>query len=83
MAKQRVNDWLVMVLVLSCGSACQREGPTEKAGGQPPAAAGVIEQTAQQAVDHIKGPMDKARAVEETIEKAAERRGEPLQGAIP
>ena len=43
----------------------------------------MIEQAVQQTVEGIKGPMDKARGPEGTLEKASERTAEQVQGATP
>ena len=43
----------------------------------------MIDQAVQQTVEGIKGPMDKARGVEDTLEKASERTAEQVQGATP
>ncbi|HEV8328360.1 MAG TPA: hypothetical protein VGQ08_12835 [Nitrospiraceae bacterium] len=52
-------------------SACQQETPAEKAQSPQPDSA--VDRAAQQAVDAIKTPMDKARGVEDTLGEAAER----------
>jgi hypothetical protein len=64
----------VLLVVLS---GCQRETPVENA--QSPQPASVADRAAQQAVDAIKTPMDKARGVEGTLEKAAERSAETVK----
>jgi hypothetical protein len=74
---------LLALLVVAGLSACQRETPVEKAGTQSSPPTGVVEQTAQQAVDAIRTPMDKARSVEGTLEQAAGRTAEQVQGATP
>lgn len=51
--------------------ACQQEASTEKSN--PPQPASAVDRAAQQAVDAIKTPMDKARGVEDTLGEAAER----------
>jgi hypothetical protein len=83
MMKPGTSLWFMSVLVLSLLSACQREAPAEKAASQPTDPAGSVEQAVRQTVDGIKGPMDKARTVEGTLEKAAERTAEQVQGATP
>ena len=83
MTKQGVIFWLLTVLVLTVSSACQREGPAEKVESQTPQASRTIEQGAQQTVEGIQGPMDKARSVEGTLEKAAEAKGEQIQSTTP
>jgi hypothetical protein len=59
--------------------ACQREAPTEKSSSPQPISA--VDQAAQQAIDSIKTPMDKARAVEGTLEKSAESTAEKVKEA--
>ena len=64
---------LVYVVLIVGMLGCQRETPAEKTETQKKQPAGAVEQAAQQAVDSIKTPMDKARGVEGTLEKAAEQ----------
>jgi hypothetical protein len=78
---QGMSIWFMFMLVLSLLSACQREAPAENASSQPATQAGSVEDAVRQTVDGIKGPMDKARTVEGTLEKAAERTAEQVQGA--
>ena len=51
--------------------ACEREAPAEKSS--PPQPTSAVDRAAQQAVDAINTPMDKARGVEDTLGGAAER----------
>ncbi len=74
---------LLMAYALLVFPACQRESPAEKAGVRSPRSTEAIEGAAQQTVDGIKGPMDKARMVEGTLEKAAERTAGQAQDATP
>jgi hypothetical protein len=60
-------------------TACQRETPTEKA--QPLQPASAVDQAAQQAVDAVNIPMNKARAVEGTLGKAADRQADEVRDA--
>ena len=70
---------LLIFTVAPALSACQREAPTEQSRSpQPPSA---IERAAQQSIDAIKSPMDKARGVEETLSDAAERTAERVKEA--
>jgi hypothetical protein len=81
--KQGLRPLFLTALVLAACSACQREVPAEKAGSQTPQSIGIVERAAQQTVDGIKEPMDKARGVKETLEKASGRTAEQVQGATP
>jgi hypothetical protein len=62
--KQGLRPLFLTALVLAACSACQREVPAEKAGSQTPQSIGIVERAAQQTVDGIKEPMDKARGGE-------------------
>lgn len=64
------------VLAISLG-ACQRENSAEPAKPSNPASS--IDQASRQAVDAVKTPMDKARGVEGTFEKAAEQTADKVQ----
>jgi hypothetical protein len=79
-AMKRRGDWLammvgvVMVGVMGCGQeAPKSEAPTKSA----------TESAGQAIVDSIKAPMDKARAVEGTLEKAAEKTADTVKDATP
>jgi len=83
MHKGRSQLLLLVYAVLTVGAAgCQREAPAEKMGTQNTQPAGVVEQAAQQAIDSIKTPMDKARVVEGTLEKAADQTAEKVKEAV-
>ena len=71
----------LVLLVVTGLYACQQEASTEKSSLSQPAS--VVDQAAQQAVDAIKTPMDKARSVEGTLEQVAGRAAEQVQGATP
>jgi hypothetical protein len=74
MNKRRSQFLLLVYVVLIAGiSGCQRETPAEKTGSQNNQPTGAVEQAAQEAVDSVKTPMDKARGVEGTLGEAAER----------
>lgn len=76
------QSFLLVYVVLIVGAVgCQRETPAEKTGTQNTQPAGVVEQAAQQAIDSIKTPMDKARTVEGTIERSAEQTAEKVKEA--
>ena len=56
---------LLVYIVLIVGLlGCQREAPADKTETQKKQPTGAVEQAAQQAIDSIKAPMDKARGVE-------------------
>ena len=80
--KRWIVPWLVLVslIIVVMLSGCQRETPTEKA--QPPQPASTVDRAAQQAVDAIKAPMDKARGVEGTLDQAAERTVDKVREAV-
>ena len=61
----------ILLVVLGC-AACDRAQTTEPSAMSPE----IVEQTVRQTVDGIKGPMDKARSVEGTLEQAAQRTAE-------
>lgn len=72
MNKRRFHLLLPVYVVILAGIlGCQRETPAEKS--QPPQPASAVDQAAQQAVEAIKTPMDKARGVEGTLSEAADR----------
>ena len=73
---------LLIAVVLIAGTAgCQQETPSGKTGAQNNQPTGAVEQAAQQAIDSIKTPMDKARGVEGTLEKSAEQTAEKVKEA--
>ena len=72
---------LVYVVLIVGIVGCQRETPAEKTGTQNTQPAGAVEQAAQQAIDSIKTPMDKARGVEGTLEKSAEQTADKVREA--
>ena len=82
MDKKRSHFLLSVYVVLIVGIVgCQQETPTGKTGTQNNQPAGVVEQAAQQAIDSIKTPMDKARGVEITLEKSAEQTAQKVKEA--
>ncbi len=81
MMKTGFGLWLPVAVIVAGFSACQRDTPVDKAGSQSPRPAETVERAVQQTVDEIKGPMDKARSVEGTLEQAAERTAEQEAGA--
>ena len=62
---------LAVLLPVFALAGCQREAPTDNGRTSQPSSP--VDQAAQQAVDAIKTPMDKARGVEGTLGEAAER----------
>jgi hypothetical protein len=77
-----LSQLLVVAVVLIVGTAgCQQETPSGQTGVQHNQPTGAGEQAAQQAIDSIKGPMDKARGVEQTLEKSVERTAEKVKEA--
>ena len=82
MDKKRSHFLLSVYVVLIVGIVgCQQETPAGKTGAQNNQPAGVVEQAAQQAIDSIKTPMDKARGVEGTLEKSAEQTAQKVKEA--
>ena len=73
---------LLVYVVLIVGTVgCQQETPVEKTGAQNNQPTGAVEQAAQQAIDSIKTPMDKAHGVEGTLEKSAEQTADKVKEA--
>ena len=60
--------WVALLMGLP---ACQRETPADKA--PPPQPASTVDRAAQESVEAIKTPMDKARGVENTLGESADR----------
>ena len=82
---KRRGGWLammvwavVMVGMIGCG---QQEAPKTSAPAAP--SKSVTDSTGQAVVDSIKNPMDKARQVEGTLEKAAEKTADQIKDATP
>jgi len=72
---------LVYVMLIVGVQGCQRETPVEKA--QPSQPTSTVDQAAQRAVDAVKTPMDEARGVEGTLEKAAGQTADTVKEAAP
>jgi hypothetical protein len=77
---RRRGGWLAMMVgvviagVVGCGQeAPKTEAPTKSA----------TESTGQAVVDSIKAPLDKARAVEGTLEKAADKTADMIKDGTP
>jgi len=77
MPKKDLGCGALLFVLLVVLSGCQRETPAQNAGSPLPAS--VVEHAVQQAVDTIKTPMDKARGVEDTLEKAAAKQVEAVK----
>ena len=85
---KRRGGWLavmvgaVMVWVVGCG-----QGEPAGKTGMPTAPAApsksVTDSAGQAVVDSIKQPLDKSRAVEGTLEKAAEKTADTVKDATP
>jgi hypothetical protein len=82
---KRRGDWiammvaLVMVGIVGCGQeASKTEAPKAAAPSKP-----ATESAGQAIVDSIKTPLDKARQVEGTLEKAAEKTADTIKDAAP
>ena len=65
-----------VMVVMGCGQG----EPTRKAAAPSEP---VTESTGQAVVDSIKAPWDKSRAVEGTLEKAAEKTADQVKDATP
>ena len=82
MDKERSHFLLSVYVVLIVGTVgCQQETPAGKTGAQNNHPAREVEHAAQQAIDSIKTPMDKARGVEGTLEKSAEQTAQKVKEA--
>ena len=82
MINRRIHVQLLSFVVLIGETiGCQRETPTEKT--QPPQPASSVDHAAEQTVDAIITPMDKARGVEGTLEKSAERTADRVKETAP
>ena len=69
MNRHKWGVWILMAVALAGLIGCNQESPAGKA----------TEAAGQAAVDAIKVPMDKARGVESTLEKSAERMAENVK----
>lgn len=82
---KRYGDNLALFLgafVLVETLSCQRETPAEKTGSRSSPAPASTEQASQPTVDGIvKTPLDKAREVENTLEKSAEHTADIVKKA--
>jgi len=72
---------VVMVSLIGCG---QQEAPKTSTPSAPAAPSKSATDSAGQAVvDSIKAPLEKSRAVEGTLEKAAEKTADQIKDATP
>ena len=80
---KRRGGWLAVVV--GCGQeAPETEAPKATAPSAPSAPSkSVTDSTGQAVVDSIKAPLDKSRAVEGTLEKAAEKTADRVKDAAP
>ncbi len=87
MKRHRYNLSFIVAAVALVGLlGCGQEAPTGKAGAPAAPAApakSATESAGQAVVDSIKTPMDKARQVEGTLEKGAERTADTVKEATP
>jgi len=72
-----VGGAVVMVGMIGCG----QEAP--KTGAPAAPSKSVTDSTEQAVVDSIKAPLDKSRAVEGTLEKAAGKTADQVKDAAP
>ena len=88
---KRRGGWLavmvgvVMMGLIGCGQeAPKTEAPKATVPSAPVAPSkSVTESTGQAVVDSIKAPLDKSRAVEGTLEKAAGKTADQVKDATP
>ena len=81
--KQGIAMTAIGVALAASIGACNREEPTRQSSPASPQPNTVVDQAAQQAVDAIKTPMDKARGVEDVLKEAAERTEEQTKETSP
>ncbi len=84
MRRQLSHVFITICLMSTVGIlGCQQETPAGKTGAQNNQPASAVDQAAQQAIDSIRTPMDKARGVEGTLNKAAESTADKVKEAGP
>jgi hypothetical protein len=71
---------VMMVGVMGCG---QEASKTSQPSAPAAPSKSATESTGQAIVDSIKTPLDKARAVEGTLEKAADKTADTIKDAAP
>lgn len=82
---KRRGSWLAMMVagVLVGLICCGQEAPKTEAPKPAAPSKSVTDSAGQAVVDSIKAPMDKARGVEGTLEKAAEKTADQVKDATP
>ncbi len=84
---KKYGCWLAMMVgtVMVGLVGCGQEAPKTSAPATPPPAPSksVTDSTGQAVVDSIKAPLDKSRAVEGTLEKAAGKTAGQVKDATP
>ena len=83
---KRRGGWLAMMVGAVMGGliGCGQEAPKTNAPSASAAPSKSVTDSAGQAVvDSIKQPLDKSRAVEGTLEKAAEKTADTVKDATP
>ena len=77
---KRRGYWLALLVAVIVGLVgCGQEAPKTSAPAAP--SKSVTDSTGQAVVDSIKAPLDKSRAVEGTLEKAAEKTADTIKDA--
>jgi len=85
-AMKRLGGWFAMMIgVVMVGLiGCGQEAPKTSTPSAPAAPSKSVTESAGQAiVDTIKDPLDKSRAVEGTLEKAAGKTADTIKDAAP
>jgi len=83
---KRRGYWLAVVvgLVIAGVVGCGQEAPKTSTPSAPAAPSkSATDSTGQAVVDSIKAPLDKSRAVEGTLEKAAGKTADTIKDAAP
>ena len=79
---KRRGYWLPLLVAVIVGLVgCGQEAPKTSAPAAP--SKSVTDSTGQAVVDSIKAPLDKSRAVEGTLEKAAGKTAGTVKDATP
>jgi len=81
--RRQLSHVLITICLMSTVGilGCQQETPAGKTGAQDNQPTSAVDQAAQQAIDSIRTPMDKARGVEGTLHKAAENTADKVKEA--